>query len=112
MGRIAVGVAALAKPDLAAKTLQLNPVSSPQLPYVLRLFGSREIALGVATLLAGGKTQRAMFGVGVLVDGADAATAYLAMKDGSVSKKAAITMLAPAVGAMGSGLIALVRRPR
>ena len=112
IGRIAVGALALAKPDVAAKTFQLDAVSNPQVPYVVRLFGAREVALGVVTLFAGGKTRRGVIAVGVAVDAADAATAYLAMKDGSVSKKTAYTLLGPAVGAAGSGLLALVRRSK
>jgi hypothetical protein len=112
LGRIAVGTVALAKPDLAAKSLQLDAVTNPQVPYVLRLFGSREIVLGVVTLLAKGRSQKALFGLGVLVDGADAATAYAAMKDGSVTRKTAMTLAVPAAGAVASGLLALARRSK
>ena len=110
LGRIAVGAAAVANPELAARTFQLDPASNRQLPYVLRLFGAREIALGLVTLFAGGKTRRGVIAVGVAVDAADAATAYLALQDGSVSKKTAYTLLAPATGAVASGLLALVKR--
>ena len=112
LGRIAVGALAVAKPVMAAKTFQLDATSNPQVPYVLRLFGAREIALGLVTLLAGGRTRRGVIAVGVAVDGADAATAYLAMRDGTVSRKTAYTLLVPAVGAVGSGLMALARRTR
>lgn len=110
IGRIAVGATALASPELAARMFQLDPVTNPQVPYVTRLFGSREVALGLVTLLARGKAQRGLIGLGILVDGADAATGYLAMQDGSVSRKTALTLIGPAVGAMGSGLIGLLKR--
>lgn len=110
LGRIAVGSLAVANPDMAAKTFQLDATSNPQVPYVLRLFGAREIALGLVTLFAGGKTRRGVIAVGVAVDAADAATAYLALQDGTVTKKTAYTLLAPAVGAVASGLLALVKR--
>jgi hypothetical protein len=110
LGRIAVGAAAVANPQLAARMFQLDPVGSPQVPYVTRLFGSREIALGLATLAARGRSQRGMIGLGVLVDAADAATGYLAMQDGTVSKKTAMTLIGPAVGATVSGLVGLLRR--
>ena len=112
IGRIAVGSYALANPDAAAKMFQLDPTTNPQVPYMTRLFASREIALGVVTLLARGKAQRGLIGVGVLVDAADAATGYLAMQDGSVTRKTAMTLIGPAVGAAGSGLLALVRRSK
>jgi uncharacterized protein DUF4267 len=110
LGRIAVGATALANPVLAARLFQLDPVTNPQVPYVTRLFGSREVALGVATLLARGKAQRGLIGLGILVDGADAATGYLAMQDGSVSRKTALALIGPAVGAVGSGLFGLLKR--
>ncbi|HEY0902498.1 MAG TPA: DUF4267 domain-containing protein, partial [Marmoricola sp.] len=91
LGRVAVGSVALANPDLAAKLFQLDPATNPQLPYLTRLFGSREIALGLITLLARGKAQRNIVVAGILVDAADAATGYLAMQEGSVSKKTAFT---------------------
>jgi Domain of unknown function (DUF4267) len=110
LGRIAIGSAALANPELAARMFQLDPASNPQLPYVIRLFGSREVALGLVTLVSRGRAQRGLLGVGILVDAADGATGYLAMQDGSVSRKTAMTLVAPAVGAVGSGLLGLLRR--
>ncbi len=64
----------------------------------------------MVTLLARGKAQRGLIGLGILVDGADAATGYLAMQDGSVSRKTAMTVIAPAIGAVGSGLLGLLKR--
>ncbi|WP_343909585.1 hypothetical protein [Nocardioides aquiterrae] len=110
LGRIAVGAAAVANPQLVAKNLGLDPVSNPQVPYVTRLFGLREVALGLATLTTGGRSRTGVIGIGVLVDAGDAATSYLAMQDGQISRKAGLTLLAPAVGAVASGLLALVRR--
>ena len=110
LGRVAVGSVALANPDLAAKLFQLDPATNPQLPYLTRLFGSREIARGLVTLRAGDTSRRGVGAVGSLGDAADAATGYLAMQEGTVSKKTALTLIAPAVGAVGSGLSALFRR--
>ena len=110
LGRIAVGAAAVADPQRAARAFQLDPVSNPQLPYVTRLFGVREVALGLATLMSSGRARTGMVGLGILVDAADGATGYLAMQDGTVSRKTAMTLIGPAVGAVGSGLLALVRR--
>jgi hypothetical protein len=110
LGRISLGATAVANPGLAARIFQLDPVGNPQLPYVTRLFGIREIALGAATLMSRGRARKGMIGLGVLVDAADGATGYLAMRDGTVSRKTAMTLLGPAVGAVGAGLVALVRR--
>ena len=86
---------------MAAKTFQLDPTANPQVPYVLRLFGAREIALGLVTLLARGRARRGVIGLGVAVDAADAATGFLALRDGSVSRKTAYTLIVPAAGAVG-----------
>jgi hypothetical protein len=110
LGRVAVGSLALANPDMAAKTFQLDPASNPQVPYVVRLFGAREVALGLVTLFARGRGRRGVIGLGVAVDAADAATGFLAMRDGTVSRKTAYALMVPAVGAIGSGLLALGKR--
>jgi hypothetical protein len=104
LGRIAVGTLAVANPDLAAKAFQLDAAANPQLSYVTRLFGIREIALGLVTLLVRGKTRRNVALVGIAVDAGDAATGYLGMKGGTISKRTAFTLIGPAVGAVGSGL--------
>ena len=110
LGRIAVGAAAVATPELVAKNLGLDPIAHPQVSYLTRLFGLREAALGLATLIAGGRSRKGTIALGVLVDAGDAATSYLAMQDGAISRKAGLTLLVPAAGAVGSGLLALVRR--
>lgn len=110
LGRIAVGAVALARPEAAAKALQLDPTTNPQLPYVARLFGSREIALGLVTLFARGKGRTSVVTLGVLVDAADVGAAYVAMKEGSVSQRSAGALIGPAVGAIAAGLTSIVRR--
>jgi hypothetical protein len=107
LGRIAFGAVAVAKPDVAAKAFRLDVAANPQLSYLHRLVGTREIVIGVATLLARGSTRRNLLLGGILVDGADAATGYLGMKDGTISKRTAFTLIGPALGAVGSGLAGL-----
>ncbi|WP_121251382.1 hypothetical protein [Nocardioides ferulae] len=110
LGRIAVGAVALARPDLAAKALQLDAAANPQLPYLSRLFGSREVVLGTLTLLATGSARRNLVLAGILVDAADAATGVLGAREGQVSKQAAAGLVAPALGAVVSGLRGLRQR--
>ncbi|WP_435743701.1 hypothetical protein [Nocardioides sp. SYSU DS0663] len=107
LGRIAIGAASLYDPAATARQMMLDPAASPQLPYLTRLFGTREIALGAATLLASGKARRNLVLLGVLVDIADAATGYVATKDGSVPVKAGQGMTAVASGAVVAGLLGL-----
>ena len=65
------------------------------------------MAVGAATLFARGKTRRNLVLLGVLVDGADAATGYLGIQDRSVSKQAAAPFIAVASGAVLAGLLGL-----
>jgi hypothetical protein len=112
LGRIVVGAVALADPRLAGRLLSLDTAGNPQLPYVARLFGSREVALGAATLLARGSTRRNLVLLGTLVDAADAGTGYLGIQDGTVPKQAAAPFIAVATGAVLAGLLGLRTKRR
>jgi hypothetical protein len=100
LGRIAVGAISLARPDVATKMFGLDVVGNPQGPYLARLFGSREIALGAATLLARGTTRRNLVLAGIGVDLADAATGVMGVRDKTVSVRTGAMLVAPAVGAV------------
>jgi hypothetical protein len=108
LGRIAIGATALASPDLAGKLFRLDVAANPQLPYMSRMFGSREIALGAVTLLAKGAARRKLVALGMAVDGADAFAGYDAMRSGAVNQSVGIGLTAPAVGAVVAGAIGLV----
>lgn len=103
LGRIAVGVASLVKPDLVA-TVMGTP-SSPTL--MTQWFGSREIAIGTATLLARGSARRNLVLIGVAVDGADAATAFAGVQAEALPKPLGYGMVGVAIGAVISGLLGL-----
>lgn len=104
LGRIAVGTVSLAKPELAAGLFGLDVKNNPQGPYLARLFGSREIALGALTLLARGKTRRNLVLAGIGVDAADAATGVLGIQDKSVPVKTGAMLIGPAILAVLSGI--------
>ena len=107
LGRIAVGAGALADPRLAGRLFHLDPQLNPQLPFVARLFASRELALGVATLLASGPARRNLVAIGILVDAADAATGYLGVREGLITPKAGRALGIPALTAVAAGIAGL-----
>jgi hypothetical protein len=107
LGRIAIGLTALAAPDVAARLFRLDAARNPQLPYMSRLFGSREIVLGAITLLAKGATRRKLVAVGMAVDAADGFAGYDAMRSGLVGRSAGFGLTVPAVGAVVAGAIGL-----
>ncbi|NPC96333.1 hypothetical protein [Nocardioides sp. zg-DK7169] len=110
-GRIVLGAASLLRPDVAANAFRLDLAANPQLSYVLRLFGAREVALGAVTLLAPAPARRALLATGVAVDVADVATAVQGAREGHVARQGAFGLAGPAAGAVLIGLLAL-RRPR
>ena len=106
-GRIAVGTLSLLAPRLAAKAFLLDPDANPQVPFVTRLFGPREIALGALTLVASGAARRQLVQVGVAVDASDVFTGLAGAVSGAVPKKAGLLMTAVAAGAVATGVLAL-----
>lgn len=108
--RILVGTVALVAPAEGTRLFRLDAAGNPQLPYMTRLFASREIALGAATLLARGPAQRQLVAAGLAVDAADAVAAFLAGRDRSVSRVTSVLLAAPAVAAVAAG-VAGGRRP-
>lgn len=108
LGRIAIGAVSFASPAVAAKLFMLDAPGNPQLPYLSRLFGAREIALGAVTLVAGGTARRNLVVAGIAVDAADAATGVISANNQQVTKFAGYGLTALALGAVGSGVAALV----
>ena len=108
LGRIVIGATAVVSPSLTAKLFRLDLAQNPQLPYMSRLFGSREIALGAITLMARGSARRKLIALGMAIDGADGFAGYDAMKSGSVGQSVGIGLTVPAVGAVLAGAVGLV----
>lgn len=107
LGRVAIGAISLGSPALAGKLFALDNSANPQLPYMGRMFGSREVALGAITLLARGKNRRNLVLAGIAVDAADAVSGYLAARDGSVSRVTGAKLVAPALAAVAAGAVGL-----
>ncbi len=106
-GRIAIGALSLLSPSLTSRLFLLDPKSNPQLSYMGRLFGSRELALGALTLASSGAARRQLVQVGVAVDGADALTGLVAAFSSSVPTKAGLLLTAVAGGAIATGVAEL-----
>jgi hypothetical protein len=110
LGRIVVGVLAFAQPGIATRLFGLDIESNPQGPYLARLFGSREVAIGTVTLLARGKTRRNLVLAGIGVDAADAATGVLGIREKSVPVRTGAMLIVPAILAVLSGFAGLRRK--
>jgi len=110
--RIAIGALSVARPDLAAKAFRLDAPNNPQMSYMTRMFGSREVALGLVTLVSKGRTRRALSALGIAVDGSDAFAGFDAGRTGAVSQSTSGLLTAPAVLAVAGGLLGLLERSK
>jgi hypothetical protein len=105
--RIAIGSGAWLTPNLAARLFGLDPAGNPQAPYLGRLFGVRDLALGAGTLATEGKVRRSWLAAGLACDVADTAAALLGRRAGYLSTPVTFLLAAPALAAVGLGVIAL-----
>ncbi|CAB4731132.1 MAG: hypothetical protein F2667_13560 [Actinobacteria bacterium] len=105
LGRIGLGIAALAKPDLVARQITGGTPASTSL--LTQWFGTREVALGAATLLTSGSARRTLVLIGMAVDAADATTGYQAVQRKEVPQAAGLPAVAVAGGAVIAGLLGL-----
>src|ERR1700742_3885689 len=106
-GRITIGALSFLSPRLTARLFLLDPDQNPQLSYMGRMFGSREIALGAITLASSGEARRRLVQLGVAVDGADAYTGVVTAASGAVPKKAGVLLALVAAGAVATGVMEL-----
>jgi hypothetical protein len=107
VARIAIGASALAAPEVVFQSFMLDPKRNPQQAFVTRMFGSREIALGVATLAAVRSGRRNWVLAGIAIDSADAVAGYLSGTTGAVPRSKGGMLAGAAVGAALLGVLAL-----
>ncbi len=104
VGRIALGAIAWAAPQLGLRSMTFK--GEPQASYLFRLFGARDVALGVLTLVAPPSQRLALVKAGIAVDAADAGAGLLALRGGAVGKPMALALTAVATAATVTGVVA------
>lgn len=109
-GRILVGLLFFLRPDLAGRLMGQNVTENPELALGARLFGSRDVALGAATLLAKGTARRNLVVAGIVVDAADAAAAGIGMKEKGLKPVPAALLAGVALMAVGQGVLSLGKK--
>src|SRR2546421_12181972 len=105
--RSAVGAGAWLAPRLSGRLFGLDPDGNPQAPYLGRLFGVRDAALGVGAWHSRGSEREQWLRIGIACDLADALAGLLAGGRGELSNPAAGLVTATAVGAAAMGAAAL-----
>jgi hypothetical protein len=105
LGRVIAGGAAWAAPELAWKQFGLaDAAGSPEAQVLGRMFGSRDLVLGVALLVAKSPaTRRKILRAGLVVDGMDLAAAMMAKK--SLSPKGMASIAGGAASAIAVALV-------
>lgn len=105
--RIVIGLLSWFAPNLAGTLFGLNVKRNKQAPYLARLFGIRDLALGIGTLMAKGPARRTWLQMGMVCDTADTAAAGIGHRDGYLDAQTAIMLAAPAVAGVAMGAAAL-----
>jgi hypothetical protein len=104
ISRIAVGAGTWLTPNLSGRMFGLDPEGNPQLPYIGRLFGARDVALGAGVLRSPSKSKEAWVTAGAACDVADVAAGVLAGARGQLPVSAAILVSATAGAFAAAGI--------
>jgi hypothetical protein len=104
--RIAIGVGSWAVPEMTGKLFGFRDLGNTETVYMARLFGARDVALGVGTIMSGGRGRKLWLKLGIACDLADAAAAGLGLAEGG-PKRAMIMAGATALLAVGMGVASL-----
>jgi hypothetical protein len=94
-------------PRVAGKLFGLDTAANPQAPYLARLFGIRDVALGIGALQSTGAAQKQWLQLGVMCDAADAMAGVAGKRDGSLSTGTSLLVTGVAAVAAAQGAAAL-----
>src|SRR3954453_21977350 len=89
IGRIVVGGSTWVMPNLSGRLFGLDPEGNPQLPYIGRLFGARDVVLGAGGRRSSKKQKDAWGTAGRACDVADVGAGALAVMRGQLPPAAA-----------------------
>lgn len=87
--RVALGITSRASPGLALTMFDARDKRSPELDYVIRVFGARAFALGVGYLRAGAEKRR-MRRLGLACDISDVVTSIADLYRGDMIRGTAL----------------------
>ena len=105
--RTALGTGALLAPRQTGRLFLLDPAANPQVVFVGRMWGARNLALAAGLQGIRGPQRRATRQLNVAVDVADAIAAWLAWREGSLPAPAALLAGGTAVVATALGVASL-----
>ncbi|GAA1592997.1 hypothetical protein GCM10009678_89010 [Actinomadura kijaniata] len=106
-GRIAWGALALAAPGLNVRLAGAADRDTPEIRYLIRVFGSRALALGLGYLLSDPRARRRWRRICLAVDLCDTAAGAVHLVRGDVPRASAAGLTAFTGGYAALGLLAL-----
>jgi hypothetical protein len=101
--RVLVGGASYLAPNLGARLFGLDPAGNPQAAYWARLFGVRDVALGVGAMTTTGAARRQVLQLTAACDAADLASTLIGRRAGYLS---VVTTLLSGGLAVAAGAVA------
>jgi hypothetical protein len=105
--RTLVGVAAIAAPGQAFKGAGLDAGRNPQLPFIMRMFGVRDLVLGAGALGTAGAERRRWLQAGIAADVVDLLAAIAGLRGGYLPTHGAIMLATTAATGTALGIAAL-----
>jgi hypothetical protein len=105
--RLAIGLSSWLTPRVAGRLFGLDAKGNPQLPYVARLFGARDVALAAGLLMSEGEPRSLWLRIGFACDVADVLAGLAAGTRGDLGPVSASLVTGTALGAAALGMNAL-----
>jgi hypothetical protein len=105
--RVLVGVVSLVAPGRAFLGAGLDPRRNPQLPFMTRMFGVRDLVLGAGALATTGAERRRWLQATVASDVADAFAAVAGHRAGYMPTRGAVMLTLTATAGSALGIAAL-----
>ncbi|MEA2167770.1 MAG: hypothetical protein QOF76_1070 [Solirubrobacteraceae bacterium] len=107
IARAAIGTTIALAPEFGAKLFQLDPDNNPQMSFLGRLFGIRNIVLAASLAGGLGGDMQTIRRVNTAVDAADLAALAVCYRKGQIPKPAAVLIAATAGTATVLGALSL-----
>ena len=105
--RLLVGAVSIAAPGRAFEGAGLDPRRNPQLPFMTRMFGIRDLVLGAGALGTSGGERRRWLQAALAADVIDAAAAIAGHRKGYLPTHGAIMLATTAALGTALGIAAL-----
>ena len=102
--RLVLGLTSWFTPKFFMGAIGMDPHANPQACYMARLFGVRDLTLGLGLLSSRGDARRVWWRLGMLCDLGDAAAGFVSGRSGQLPVGRGVTVLFTGAGVVGATL--------